>query len=150
MINNDIIRRVSTIFNFDDAHIIKVFALGQCEISPEQLENFAKEKNDAQYVEVEDVELAAFLNGLIIEKRGKKDGAQQPNEVELNNNQIFNKLKIAQSLKAEEVISILELGQLSLTKYELSALFRNPNNKHFRQCGDDVLNAFIKGLLAQK
>ena len=92
MINNDIIRRVSTIFNFDDAHIIKVFALGQCEISPEQLENFAKEKNDAQYVEVEDVELAAFLNGLIIEKRGKKDGVQQPNEVELNNNQIFNNL----------------------------------------------------------
>lgn len=150
MINNDILRRVSTIFNFDDAQIIKVFALGQCEITSKQLECFAKEKNDADYVEVEDVELSAFLNGLIIEKRGKKDGQQQANEVELNNNQIFNKLKIAQSLKADEVINILELGKLSLSKYELSALFRNQNNKHYRPCGDDVLNSFIKGLLAQK
>ena len=50
------------------------------------------------------------------------------------------------SLKAEEVISILELADLSLGKYELSAFFRNVSNKHYRDCSDDVLSTFLKGL----
>lgn len=149
MINNDILRRVSNTFDLSDEKIRAVFELNQCTITTEQLANFFKEKDVADYQELQDVELASFLNGLIIEKRGKKDGPQQGAELELNNNQIFNKLKIALSLKADEVIAIMELAELSLTKYELSALFRNANNKHYRKCTDEVLNAFLKGLNLQ-
>jgi uncharacterized protein YehS (DUF1456 family) len=59
---------------------------------------------------------------------------------------IFNKVKIALSLKAEEVIATLELADLSLGKYELSAFFRNVNHKHYKDCSDEVLSAFLKGL----
>jgi len=146
MINNDILRRLSTIFNFTETQTLNVFVLGQCQISAEQLAEFYKEKDNSAYKELLDVELASFLNGLIIEKRGKQDGPARENETELTNNLIFNKVKIALALKADDVISVLELAELSLGKYELSAFFRNVNNKHYRECSDDVLSTFLKGL----
>ena len=146
MINNDILRRVSTILDFTNEQTRAIFELGQCNISAAQLVNFYKEKNDSDYKEIEDVELASFLNGLIIEKRGAGDGPQRENEVELTNNQIFNKVKIALSLKADDVIAIFALADLTLGKYELSAFFRNVNNKHYNNCADDILSSFLKGL----
>jgi len=149
MINNDLLRRISTIFDFNDEKTLAVFELGQCVISAEQLVTFFKEKDDDAYVAITDAELASFLNGLIIDKRGKKDGVQHQAEEVLTNNLIFNKLKIALSLKADEVITLLELADLSLGKYELSAFFRSVNNKHYRECSDDVLSTFLKGLKIQ-
>ena len=146
MINNDILRRISTIFDFNNEKIQAIFSLSQCDINAEQLADIFKEKNDPAYKALLDVELASFLNGLIIEKRGQKDGPQREVEQTLNNNLIFNKVKISLALKADEVISILELAGLSLGKYELSAFFRNVNHKHYRECSDDVLSAFLKGL----
>ncbi len=149
MINNDILRRIGTIFDLSDEKIRAIFSLSQYELSAEQLENFFKEKDDAAYQPLADVELASFLNGLIIEKRGPSDGPARPNEEQLSNNMIFNKVKIALSLKADEVIAIIELAGLSLGKYELSAFFRNVNHKHYKDCSDEVLSAFLKGLKIQ-
>jgi uncharacterized protein YehS (DUF1456 family) len=146
MINNDLLRRISTIFELTDETIITTFALSQCEISADQLTNFFKEKDDSAYQAIEDVQFSGFLNGLITAQRGPSDGPVRDNEQELTNNMIFNKVKIALSLKAEDVIAILELAELSLDKYELSALFRNVNNKHYKNCSDEVLSAFLKGL----
>ncbi len=146
MINNDILRRITTLLDFDDAKICSVFKLNTCEITTEQLGSFFTEKDEEAYIELLDVELASFLNGLIVEKRGAKEGPQAVAETVLSNNAIFNKLKIAFSLHADEVIDTLELAELSLTKYELSAFFRNVNNKHYRDCSDEVLSTFIKGL----
>jgi len=149
MINNDILRRISTIFNLTEEEICSVFSLSQYEVSAEQLASFFKEKDDAAYQPLTDIELASFLNGLIINKRGPSDGPVRPNEDQLTNNMIFNKVKIALSLKADEVIAIIELAGLSLGKYELSAFFRNVNHKHYKDCSDEVLSAFLKGLKVQ-
>jgi len=146
MINNDILRRISTIFDLTDEKIRTIFSLSQYELSAEQLSNFFKEKDDVAYQQLLDVELASFLNGLIIDKRGPSDGPVRQTEDVLTNNMIFNKVKIALALKADEVISIMELAGLSLGKYELSAFFRSVNHKHYKDCSDDVLSAFLKGL----
>lgn len=149
MINNDLLRRISTILNLDNDKILSVFELGQCSISNEQLTDFFKEKDENDYKALLDVEFASFLNGLIIEKRGKKDGPEHQAEQVLTNNLIFNKIKIALELKADDIIAILELAGLSLGKYELSAFFRNVNHKHYRDCSDDTLSTFLKGLKVQ-
>ena len=149
MINNDLLRRICKIFDFNNEKILVVFELGQCLITAEQLTDFFKEKDDSVYNVLSDGELASFLNGLIIDKRGKKDGPERQAEQVLSNNAIFNKLKIALALKADEVIAILELADLSLGKYELSAFFRNVNHKHYRECSDEVLSTFLKGLKIQ-
>ncbi|RHW76177.1 DUF1456 family protein [Colwellia sp. RSH04] len=146
MINNDILRRISKIFAFNNEKLLTIFSLSQCDITAEQLDCFFKEKNDPQYKELLDIELASFLNGLIIEKRGKQDGPQRQPEQVLNNNIVFNKLKIALALKADDVIAILDMANLNLGKYELSAFFRNINHKHYRECSDQVLSTFLSGL----
>lgn len=146
MINNDLLRRISKIFSLTDQQIISIFLLGQSHVTTEQLAHFYQEKDHADYQEISDLDFARFLNGLIIDKRGAKDGPQPAPQNELTNNIIFNKVKIALALKADEVIEILSLAGLTLGKYELSAFFRNVNHKHYKMCSDEVLSTFLKGL----
>ena len=63
MINNDLLRRISTIFELTDEKIIATFALSQCEISAEQLKSFFEEKDESTYQAIEDVQFSSFLNG---------------------------------------------------------------------------------------
>lgn len=146
MINNVILRRICNILDFGNDKIAAVFRLGQCKISTEQITQVFSDKNTPEYRELQDVELAAFLNGLIEDYRGPNEGPKRVAEVSLNNNAIFNKLKIALSLKADDVLAILALGKVTLSKYELSAFFRNVNHKNYKPCPEDVLSAFLSGL----
>jgi uncharacterized protein YehS (DUF1456 family) len=146
MINNDTLRRTCTLFNLDNDNIVKLFLLGQHEISHDDVVTFFKEKNDPKYCQLNDSQLASFLNGLIVEKRGSNNKPLRQPEQLLSNNIIFNKLKIALALKAEEVIDILNAGGVSLNKYELSAFFRHVDNKHYNTCPDHVLSGFLNGL----
>jgi len=112
--------------------------------SNEEIEEELDSESDLSICE--DVHLATFLNGLIVEKRGKKEGTEIHNETRLNNNIIFNKLKIAFNLKAEEILEILKLVDFSFSKHELSALFRKQDHKHFRECKDQILRNFLGGI----
>ncbi|MCK4586312.1 MAG: DUF1456 family protein, partial [Gammaproteobacteria bacterium] len=102
--------------------------------------------DDPEYQNCTDTKLATFLNGLIIDKRGKKDGPQPVPEKNINNNIIFMKLKIALNLKAEDVLEIMALADLRVSKHELSAFFRRPDHKHYRACKDQILRNFLKGV----
>ena len=146
MINNDILRRIRAILTLSDDEIRAIFLLSNCDISAEQLANYFKEKDDATYAAIEDADFACFLNGLIIEKRGPSDGPAREAETSLTNNMIFNKVKIALSMKADEVAETIELAGISLDKYELSAFFRSVKHKNYKACSDEVLSAFLKGL----
>ena len=89
---------------------------------------------------------ANFLNGLINDRRGKKDGPQPDPEPRLNNNIIFRKLKIALDLKVEDVLEILALTDVYISKHELSAFFRKPDHKHYRVCKDQILRNFLNSM----
>ena len=54
------------------------------------------------FIAMIDQELAVFLNGLINEKRGKKEGEQPIAEKIINNNLVFRKIRIALNLKEEK------------------------------------------------
>ena len=77
---------------------------------------------------------------------GKKEGAQPQLEERLSNNTIFVKLKIALNLKAEDILEILDLTNLRISKHELSTFFRKPGHKHYRDCKDKILQDFLKGV----
>ncbi len=146
MTNNDILRRIRYIFDFSDSKMIAIFGLADHQITRGQISDWLKKDDDPAYQECSDSQLAIFLNGLINDKRGKKDGPQPEPEKYLTNNIIFIKLKIALNLKAEDVLEILDLSALSLSKHELSAFFRKPGHKHYRDCKDQVLRNFLKGM----
>jgi uncharacterized protein YehS (DUF1456 family) len=144
--NNDILRRIRYIFDFDDAKMMAIFGQADCQVTREQVSNWLKKEDDPQYQNCNDTELAIFLNGLINDRRGKKEGPPHEPENNLTNNIIFRKLKIALDLKNEDVIEILALADLRISKHELSAFFRKPDHKHFRLCKDQILRNFLKGL----
>ncbi|PCI07512.1 MAG: hypothetical protein COB77_04475 [Gammaproteobacteria bacterium] len=146
MTNNDILRRIRYIFDINDAKMITIFGLAESDVSREQISNWLKKDDDPNYQTCNDSQLASFLNGLINDKRGKKDGPQPDPEKRLTNNIIFRKLKIALNLKEEETLAILESAGLPISKHELSAFFRKAGHKHYRACKDQILRNFLQGL----
>ena len=83
---------------------------------------------------------------MINDKRGKREGPQPEPEKSLSNNAVFMKLKIALNLKADDVIKILYLAGVKISKHELSAFFRRSDHKHYRECKNQMLRNFLRGL----
>lgn len=146
MNNNDILRCISDIFDFNDSKLIAIFGLADHQITQRQVSSWLKKDDDPAYQDCRDTQLAIFLNGLINDKRGKKEGAQPELEKHLTNNTILVKLKIALNLKSEDILEILNLADFSISSHELSAFFRKPGHKHYRDCKTHVLQGFLKGL----
>lgn len=115
-------------------------------VTREQVSQWLKKDDDADFVSCFDVQLAAFLNGFINERRGKKEGMQAVPEKRLTNNIILTKLKIALNLKAEELIELLATVDFRLNKPELSAFSRKTDHKHYRECKDQVLRNLLQAI----
>lgn len=146
MNNNDILKRIRYTFEFGDSKMIEIFGLGQLVVTRAQISDWLKKEDDPAYQNLNDNLLATFLNGLINLKRGKKDGVQPIPEKRLNNNIIFRKLKIALNLKDTDILDILKLADLRISKHELSAFFRNPEQEQYRACNDQILRNFLHGM----
>ncbi|MBU0680381.1 MAG: DUF1456 family protein [Proteobacteria bacterium] len=146
MTHNDILRRIRYTFDLNDKNMMAVFALADHPVTRAQVSDWLKKEDDPAFQSISDTELGLFLNGFINAKRGKKDGPQPVPEERLNNNIIFRKLKIALNLQAEDVLEIMALADLDMSKHELSAFFRKPDHKHYRECKDQILRHFLKGL----
>jgi len=146
MQNNDILRRIRYTFAIDDSTMISIFGLADQEVSRAEISDWLKKDDDPAYQVCNDTMLATFLNGFINHKRGKKEGPQPVPEKRLTNNITFMKLKIALNMKAEDVLEILGLTDIRMSKHELSAFFRKTGHKHYRECKDQILRNFLKGL----
>lgn len=146
MTNNDVLRRIRYIFDFDDSKMIAIFGLADLQVTREQISNWLKKEEDTDYKACNDTQLAIFLNGLIIDRRGKKEGPQPKPEQCLNNNIVFRKLKIALDMQADEILEVLGKADMQISKHELSAFFRSVDHKHYRECKDQILRNFLSGL----
>jgi len=149
MINNDVLRRLRFILDLNDSTMIAIFSQADLDVTREQVSAWLKRDDDPDFVKCNDRQLATFLNGFINHQRGKKEGEQPEPEKTLDNNIILRKLKIAFDLKSDDMIEVLALADLRLSKHELSAFFRKPAHKHYRECKDQVLRNFLHGLQAQ-
>jgi uncharacterized protein YehS (DUF1456 family) len=146
MTNNDILRRLRYTLDMGDDKVIDVFSQGDLEVTRAQISDWLKKEEDPDYRKCKDPVFAAFLNGLINDKRGKKEGPPRPTEQQLDNNLILTKLKIALNLQADELLKLMKTGGLSLSKHELSAFSRKAGHKHFREFKDQGMRSFLKGI----
>jgi len=67
----------------------------------------------------------------------------------MTNNDILKKLRVALKLRDTDIVKILQLVDFKVTESELSALFRKPDHRNFRPCGDQFLRNFLKALTAR-
>lgn len=146
MNNNDVIRKIRYIFDYGDDKMIQLFANAGSTVTRVEVSDWLKKDEDENFKPIYDHQLAVFLNGFIIDKRGKKEGAEVVNEKKLNNNQIFRKVKIALNLKDTDILEMFDLADLRVSKHELSAIFRKPDQHQYRLCKDQFLRNFLLGL----
>lgn len=146
MENNDILRRLRYTFDYNDAKMIEIFALADYQVNRSQVSNWLKKDEDPMFEAMTDKQLAIFLNGFIIEKRGKKEGPKPIPEEELTNNIVLRKLKIALNYIDEDIIETVIWTGMRISKHELSALFRKPTHKNYKECQNQMLRNFLQGL----
>ncbi len=146
MTNNDILRQLRYTFDLGDDKMMEVFELGGLKTSRAEVSDWLKKIEDENYKEMVDLELAIFLNGFIVLKRGQKEGPSPIPEKFLNNNAILKKLKIALNLKSNEIIDIFRLVNTQIGEHELSAFFRSYKQSQYRAFNDQYLRNFLHGL----
>jgi uncharacterized protein YehS (DUF1456 family) len=149
MNNNDVLRSIRHILNLNDSTVVDIFKLARHPIDQTTISRFLAEENDATYLPCTDNVLTLFLDGLINYRRGQGDDSPaQKNNIfpPLTNNSIFKKLRIAFDLKEDDLIELMSLAEYDTSKNELSAFFRKPGHKHYRECPDEFLMGFLVGL----
>lgn len=146
MTNNDILRRIRYLFNYSDQKMMELFKLANYDVKKTDVIDWLRKTEDPFLIEITDKELAIFLNGLIVEKRGKREGPAPEPEKHLNNNIILRKLKIALDLKSEDIIALFASIDLKIGKSELSAFFRKPDHKSYRPFMDQYLRSLLNSL----
>jgi uncharacterized protein YehS (DUF1456 family) len=146
MTNNSILRRLRYCFDLSDSKMISLFGLAEHRVTREQISDWLKKDDDPAFQKCSDVELATFLNGFIIDRRGRKEGPLPVAEKRITNNIILRKLKIALDLKDDDILEIMALADLRMSKHELSAFFRKRGHKNFRPCQDQILRNFLMGM----
>jgi uncharacterized protein YehS (DUF1456 family) len=146
MNNNDVFRRLRYIFNFSDSQMIALFALAHATVTRAQISDWLKKDDDEAYQALVDSQLGLFLDGLIIHFRGKKEGIEMKPDKSINNNIVLRKIKIALTLRDEDMLEILKLVDFNISKHEISAFFRHPQQSQYRTCKDQILRNFLNGL----
>lgn len=149
MTYNDLLRRLRYALNLNGETIAGLCALGGQDISPMAVLKLLKKEGEPGFVACNDLVLGAFLDGLIIFRRGPHEhkpasGTEAPSA--LNNNLILRKLRIALELNEEAMIALLAKAGVLISKSELSAMFRAKGHKNYQSCGDQILRNFVRGL----
>ncbi len=166
MDNNDILIRLRYALDIKNKDMVEVFKLGGIELTKEEVllvltkskddyydefDDFDEDNENEENIKCDNTMLESFLNGFITFKRGKQEPKPgQPERPALTNERVNNlvlkKLKIALELTSEDMLNILELAGVTVTKGELSALLRKEGHKNYKECGDRYARNFLKGL----
>ena len=147
MTNNDVLRSIRYLLNVTDSKLVEITRLADLDVSTADMVSFLKREDEDGFVACSDQVMAHFLNGLVTFKRGR-DESRPPQVVEIpvTNNTVLKKLRVAFELKDSDITRLIEKSGLKVSKTELSAFFRKPDHRNYRDCGDQFLRNFLKGL----
>ncbi len=147
MDNNELLRSIRDALELEEATMIQIFREAGRTVGQSAIAAFLKTEEEDNYIPCSNPIMGFFLDGLIIHKRGKQEGSPAPAPLaELGNNAMLKKLRIALDLKEDDLVGIFKLAGIVMTKHELTALFRKPGHKHYKECSDQLLRGFIKGI----
>lgn len=150
MRNTDIIRSIRYMLDLDDVKIAQILQLRGYTPRRGEVEDIFEKEDVPEHEHPEDTSdelFAYFLDGLIYHLRGKSDKhPPRPIKTPVNNNMVLKKLRVAFKLQEDDMHEILESAGFSLSKHEMSALFRREGHKNYRECGDQIMRYFLKGL----
>ena len=149
MISNDVLRSLRYMLDLGDARVVEIVQLADpaFAIDRDQVRAFLLKEDEPGYLACSNAVLARFLDGLIVHRRGRDERLPpRPVEKRVDNNVVLKKLRVAFELKDVDMHQVFEDAGFPVSRPELSALFRQPGQKNYRPCGDQMLRNFLKGL----
>lgn len=147
MKSNELLRHLRKLLALNEKGMNEILALGHFDAEPAQVRNWLRHENEPEYARCPDPVVAHFIEGLIIARRGAREGAPSPAPTyPLSNNQVLKKLRIAFNLQGEDMHALFASVDHPLTKQELDALFRKPEHKNYQVCNDHTLRLFLQAL----
>lgn len=150
MLSNDILRSLRYTLKANNNDMVRILALADMESTSAGFDTWMAKEDEDGFVRCPDIILSGFLNGLIYEKRGKDDSAPElALERRVNNNTVLKKLRIAFSLKTDDIQAIMTQQNVRVSMPEITAMMRSADHKNYRECGDQFLRYFLRGLTAR-
>jgi len=146
MTYNDVLRRFRYAVDLSDSTLVEIFALVDVSVDSSQLKSYFCREEENGYRELPAGLLDKFFDGLIIYTRGSRDDTAPPPTVPLNNNMILKKIRIALQLCEQDMLDIFAAANFKISRAELSALFRKQGHKNYKECGDQIVRNFLRGL----
>lgn len=147
MTNNDYLRSLRYVLDVSDFKIADIIKLAGLTVPIEEVRAYFKNEEDEGYIKCNDEVMAHFLDGMIYFKRGRDESKPPaPFELPISNNVVLKKTKVAFSMKEEDMHEVLALAGFKVGRSELSALLRKKGQDNYRECGDQFLRNFLKGL----
>jgi len=144
---NEILYRIQKSLNLSLDDMLEAYKLEDYKMKDSHLNALLKRRLDKGFELCSYEELGVFLDGFITLKRGQSPKKENDDKtVELTNNLILKKLRIALELKENEIEIIFGLADMELSKQELKSLFRKENHKNFKKCSGELLLSFLEGL----
>ena len=175
--SNDLNRRVRYALMLDDADVVDLLNISAYPVEVEEVCGWRLKEGEQGHVQCPPEALKRMLDGLIIQQRGvqSKPDANKLSTVEavtnttkdavldkitsengrrgnreVDNNDVLKQLRIALSLKVDDVHALISDGGGKLGKSEVNAFFRKSSARNYRRCGDQVLRWFLAGLAARR
>ncbi len=150
MTTNDVLRSLRYMLKFNSAKVVEICNLGGYMVLKNEIHDFLRADDDPEIVPCPDEVVAYFLDGLIFQNRGKDEKRPRPAiEIPISNNLVIKKLRVAFELREEDMLQIVQSTGFKFGKAELSAILRKRDHPNYRECGDQVLRYFLKGLTAR-
>ena len=147
MTTNDVLRSLRYMLKINSAKVVEICNLGGYMVLKNEIHDFLRSDEDPEFVACPDEVVAYFLDGLIFERRGKDENRPRPPiEVPISNNLVLKKLRVAFELREEDMLQVIQSTGFKFGKSELSAILRKRDHANYRECGDQVLRYFLKGL----
>lgn len=165
MDNNDLLIRLRYALDIKNNDMVEIFKLGGIELTKDEVLKVLTKSPESDdeadgiwdaaehedHIKADNAMFESFLNGLIVFKRGKQEPKPgQPKRPPLTNepskNLLLKKVKIALQLTSEDMLEILQLAGVTVTKSEMSAMLRKQGHKNYSICGDRYARNFLKGL----
>lgn len=150
MTANDLLRRLRHALGMNASGIAALCSRAGYEIRPADVKRLLRREEEEGFEPCDSRVIEAFLDGLIIERRGPRDGGSAAPAAVLTNNIVIRKLRIALELDETGMLAVFRSAGTAVSRAELSALFRGAGQRNYKECGDQLLRNFLRGLYAER
>ena len=149
MTHNDVLRSVRYLLDLHETQVLNIIKLAKPDTTADTdaINAYLKKEDEEGYLMCPINVFAAFLDGLVYHRHGQAESRpHQATVPPISNNLVLKKLRVAFELKDSDMLEIMQSVGITVTKTELSALFRAHGHNNYRNCGDQWLRNFLKGL----